>query len=97
MRERIEYLQQGQIRIALPDKEHCDSWEGCTAWKNLPEDEFMDQYGNEVLAQYNIPTAEEIEQMAKWDDLDVLEQDEDEAQIQELGDDAAEDDLVIFD
>lgn len=69
MRERIEYLQQGgRIQIALPAEEFCDTWEKCIGWKNLPEDEFMEKYGDEVLAQYKIPTEEEIVQVQLWDE-----------------------------
>ena len=81
--ERTEYLQQGgRIRIALPEEEFCDTLENCLAWKNLPENEFMEQYGNAVLAYYNIPTPEEIEQLGQWDS-EQHQTDDEEIQIQE--------------
>ena len=44
--------------IALPLREYC----GIPApdWKNMPDDNFMEKYGNEVRAQYNLPTEEEL-------------------------------------
>ncbi|KIK64470.1 hypothetical protein GYMLUDRAFT_56930 [Collybiopsis luxurians FD-317 M1] len=50
--------------VALPLEEDC---EDVTEWKNLSEDDFMDLYGNDVLKQYNIPTAEEIAQLDEYE------------------------------
>ena len=44
------------------------------AWKNLPEKEFMEKYGNAVLKQYNIPTKEELEQLEEYDEQDEEEE-----------------------
>jgi hypothetical protein len=63
VRERLDYLAGGGICIALPPEESCQTWEGCSEWKNLPETEFMERYGNVVLKEYNIPTEEEVDQI----------------------------------
>src|SRR5258708_3899895 len=66
VRERFEYSE-GGIAVGLPLETHCDTLAKCTAWKNLPEEEFMEKYGNDVLAQYHMPTDEEIAQLKKYD------------------------------
>jgi hypothetical protein len=63
--ERADFMT-GGIKVALPLAEHCDTWEKCREWKNLPEEQFMEKYGNVVLAQYEMPTDEEIEQFKRW-------------------------------
>lgn len=68
VRERLNYMGQGPVSVALPLEEHCQTWEDCARWKNLSEDEFMASYGNAVLAQYNLPTEEERQQMEEWDE-----------------------------
>jgi len=51
--------------IALPLAEHCGSLTDMIAnppdWKNMPEAEFMETYGNAVQAKYNLPTEEELD------------------------------------
>jgi hypothetical protein len=60
-KEQYMYAKNG---VALPLEEHC---EDVTEWKNLSEDDFMDLYSNDVLKQYNIPTAEEIAQLDEYE------------------------------
>ena len=36
-------------------------------WNSLPETEFMQQYGNKVMEQYNIPTQQELDEIAAYD------------------------------
>jgi hypothetical protein len=67
VRERADYLKKG-VRIALPLPEYCNTWEACAKWKNLPEKEFMLTYGNAVLEQYDIPTAEELAQLDSYNE-----------------------------
>jgi hypothetical protein len=56
--------------VALPEL-----WESI-AWRQLDDDEFMERHGNRILAQYQIPTEEEIEAMTRameeddWDEPD---------------------------
>ena len=59
--ECLDYVEHGYIGLHLV--EHCQTWERCSLWKNLPEEEFMERYGNSVLEQYKMPTKEEIEQL----------------------------------
>lgn len=93
VRERMEYLEQGgSIKIALPAEELCRTWKDCLAWKNLPEDEFMTNYGDAVLAEYNIPTAEEIERIQQYDNLQNQETVDDEDDDNEDDDDEDNDD-----
>jgi hypothetical protein len=73
VRERLDYIEHG-IHIGLPLEEHCRTWEQCDLWKNLPEEEFMERYGNAVLGLYKMPTKEEIEQLRQWEkELEDLE------------------------
>ncbi|KIM38756.1 hypothetical protein M413DRAFT_75795, partial [Hebeloma cylindrosporum] len=65
VQERVEYTM-GGIKVALPFEEHCDTLAKCTAWKNLPEAEFMERYGNDVLAQYQMPTEAEKAQLLRY-------------------------------
>ena len=60
--ECLDYIEHG-IHIGLPPEEHCQTWVQCNSCKNLPEEEFMERYGNEVLVLYRMPTKEEIEQL----------------------------------
>ena len=46
--------------IALPLPEHCESLDPPPEWKAMPEAEFMEKYGNQVRAKYNLPTEEEL-------------------------------------
>ncbi|KAJ7265145.1 hypothetical protein C8J57DRAFT_1025431, partial [Mycena rebaudengoi] len=48
-----------KVCIALPLERHLDQKD----WKNMSEKRFMKKYGNDVLALYNLPTAEELEQI----------------------------------
>lgn len=78
LRQRANIIKNG-IVIALPLQKHCETWEQCAKWKNLPEDQFMEKFGNEVLKLYKMPTAEELEQLGKWDE----DTDESEAEVEE--------------
>ena len=64
--ERFEYSK-GSITVSLPLETYCDTLAKCVAWKNLLEEEFMEKYGNDVLAQYHMPTNEEIAQLKQYD------------------------------
>ena len=75
VRDKLQYLS-GGIRIALPAVQHCDTWEKCAEWKNLPRNEFFDKYIEEVLKDYNIPTEEEVEQFEDWEEVARREQEE---------------------
>jgi len=77
--EHAEYMARG-IEVALPLPEHCQTWDQCREWKRLGKAEFMQKYGNAVLAQYEMPTAEDIEryQLLQKDDTDSDEEDDDD-------------------
>ena len=84
VRERVEYSA-GGIAVGLPLETYCDTLAKCAAWKNLPEEEFMEKYGNDVLAQYHMPTDAEIAQLEEYeageedeeiDLMDNMDQDE---------------------
>jgi len=77
--ECLDYIEHG-IRIGLPLVGHCQTWEQCSLWKNLPEEEFMERYGNAVLEQYKMPSKEEIEQLRQWEE--ELEELDLEAQLE---------------
>jgi hypothetical protein len=81
VQERVDYMANG-IKVALPLEKYCDTLEKCAQWKNLPEKEFMEKYGNEVLEQYHMPTEEEKEQIRQYDageeeeeEIDPMEED----------------------
>ena len=70
--EHFEYSK-GGITVSLPLEMYCDTLAKCMAWKNLLEEEFIEKYGNDVLAQYHMPTNEEIAQLKQYN---VGEEDE---------------------
>ncbi|KAJ7105552.1 hypothetical protein C8R44DRAFT_806431 [Mycena epipterygia] len=71
---RHTYAKKGAI--ALPLEEHLMKKD----WKNMDEATFMKKYGNDVLALYDLPTAEEMAQVNKNlqsdDEDDALDDDE---------------------
>ena len=84
VRERVEYTT-GGITVGLPLEMHCDTLAKCVEWKNLPEKEFMEKYGNDVLAQYHMPTEAEKTQLLEYeageedeeiDPMDYMDEDE---------------------
>ena len=85
VRERVEYTA-GGIIVGLPLEKYCDTLAKCAEWKNLPEKEFMEKYGNDVLAQYHMPTEAEITQLLEYeggeeddediDQMDYMDEDE---------------------
>jgi hypothetical protein len=77
VRERVEYTA-GGISVGLPLEKHCDTLAKCAEWKNLPEEEFMEKYGNDVLAQYQMPTEAEIDQLAEYEAGEEEEEEEEE-------------------
>lgn len=92
--ERIRYEECG---VALPP----ESVRGNTVmehsvWKNMSDKEFMEKYGNEVKAQYLIPSQEEIDRIAAYEaEADAIaanyEGDYDDDDEEEDGDDIEED------
>ncbi len=52
--------------IALPLEKFCKTWDDIVKWKDLPDEEFMKAYGDEVLKQYIIPTAQQIEEYEQY-------------------------------
>ena len=57
----------GGITVGLPLEQYCDTLTKCAEWKNLPEKEFMEKYGNDVLAQYYMPTQAELDQLTEYE------------------------------
>jgi len=84
LRERANYVKNGII-VALPLEEHCNTWEKCVVWKNLPEEEFMEKFGNAVLERYHIPTEEELAQLEAWDNEDGENEDEIDDELNDGG------------
>ncbi|KIK69736.1 hypothetical protein GYMLUDRAFT_236218 [Collybiopsis luxurians FD-317 M1] len=72
---RAKYAANG---VALPLKDHCEDPEEIALWKNMNEEEFMQKYGNDVLALYNLPTQEELDQMNDYNSESRDEDEEDE-------------------
>ncbi|KAJ7086898.1 hypothetical protein B0H15DRAFT_950406 [Mycena belliarum] len=65
--------------VALPAMRHWLNGKVPNKFKTMDGTHFMAVYGNEVLAQYNIPTEEEIEQMrANGEDPDGHDDDDDD-------------------
>lgn len=56
VQEKAMYINTG---VAFPLGKFCND-ENASKWAKMPAKEFMEKYGNEVLAQYNLPTPEEI-------------------------------------
>lgn len=94
IREKARYADTG---VAFPLEKHCSSEEDIAKWKKMSASEFMKTYGKEVLALYEIPTQEEIDQIpdsdededesdnedTEYEDEDVDEEDEVEMEVQE--------------
>ena len=76
IRERAQYVKNGTY-VALPTAELCASWDECEKWKSMQEKEFMAKYGDEVQAEYKLPTPYELERLEQQDDKD----DEDEPDV----------------
>ncbi|KIY60527.1 hypothetical protein CYLTODRAFT_460749, partial [Cylindrobasidium torrendii FP15055 ss-10] len=58
--DRAHYAKNG---IALPLPEHCTTWDKVCEWKNLPDEEFMEQYGNKKMELYRVPTEAQVAQL----------------------------------
>ncbi|KAJ6578419.1 hypothetical protein B0H19DRAFT_1020685 [Mycena capillaripes] len=54
--EKAMYINTG---VAFPLGKFCND-KNASKWAKMPAKEFMEKYGNEVLAQYNLPTPDEI-------------------------------------
>lgn len=61
-RERADCWDNG---VAFPSVEHCQTWEDIQKWVDLPKEEFMEKYGEEVLARYRRPTDVQLERLEK--------------------------------
>lgn len=77
--QKAAYMRGREITVALPLERFCKTWEDCRLWKSLSEDDFMTQYGVDVLALYDIPSAIELERAAA-EDWDDDEDDEDDGE-----------------
>ncbi|KIK60589.1 hypothetical protein GYMLUDRAFT_59360 [Collybiopsis luxurians FD-317 M1] len=52
--------------VALPLEQHCQVQGEVESWKNMKEEEFVEAYGNAVLALYHILTQKELDQMDEY-------------------------------
>lgn len=79
LRERVDIIgrDRSNLIVALPKEEFC-TWEHHRKWKTLSDSDFMQQFGNVVLDEYEIPTEEEIEQLEQWEAQDELNELEEE-------------------
>ena len=59
--------------IALPLAERCSSLDPPPDWKNMPVTEFMEKYGNDVRAKYDLPTEAELKVLYNEEDEENLE------------------------
>ncbi|KAG6913893.1 hypothetical protein DXG01_003672 [Tephrocybe rancida] len=66
LREQAQLVKHG-VRVALPTADLCATWEQCSVWKNLSDSDFMLQYGNTVLADYNLPTEEDLKRLEEFE------------------------------
>ena len=76
----VEYTV-GGISVSLPLESIVILLAKCAKWKNLLEKEFMEKYGNDVLAQYHMPIEAEIDQLTEYEAGE-----EDEEEKEEEGD-----------
>ncbi|KAL1687026.1 hypothetical protein GGG16DRAFT_63080 [Schizophyllum commune] len=85
LRDRVEYLgsRKGCARVGLPKPEFCKTWADISKWIHLSEDEFMAKYGDDVLAEYAIPTDAQIAMIEKGEDAVPEESDEDTEEEEE--------------
>lgn len=75
VKDRAAYVDNG---VALPVPEICVDGAKIKEWKNLPYDKFMEKFGNDTLALYNLPTEAEMEQLDEYEDDDDDQDDDDQ-------------------
>jgi hypothetical protein len=68
--ERTRYINTG---VALPLAQFAFD-ESHKEWKTMGKKDFMAKYGNDVLKQYNVPSAEELDAFANTDDVEDKEE-----------------------
>lgn len=60
--QKAQYLNaDGTPTIVLPTEQHCSSWAACDTWKCYSEAKFLQKYGADVLALYQVPTEKELD------------------------------------
>ncbi|KAJ7029892.1 hypothetical protein C8F04DRAFT_962372 [Mycena alexandri] len=74
-REKAMYVDTG---VAFPLEKFCND-QDVTKWAKMPAKQFMEKYGNDVLAQYNLPTPEEIAALGLDKDYDADDDSDDES------------------
>jgi len=74
LREHAMYMNNG---VALPLPQHCQSADDIRRWRKLSTKKFMEEYGNDVLDLYDIPTEEELERLDRNEDEDDEDDEED--------------------
>ncbi|KAJ7498434.1 hypothetical protein B0H11DRAFT_1800815 [Mycena galericulata] len=74
IQEKAMYIRTG---VAFPLPQFCNN-DNVADWIKMPAKEFMRKYGNDVLAQYNIPTAEQLAAMGMDDAAEGAEDADDE-------------------
>lgn len=67
--ERTRYIHTG---VAFPLAKYVKAPEHA-GWKKMNAEKFMEKYGKEVLAQYNIPSEEEIAEYEMNEEMDIPE------------------------
>jgi hypothetical protein len=83
LKERARYANTG---VAFPLADFAFD-EGHDGWKTMGKKDFMEMYGNDVLAQYDVPTQEEMDTIPDSDvdddeDIEInLEDTDDEAEM----------------
>lgn len=76
VREKAMYMDTG---VAFPLPQFCTA-EHVDKWAKLPAKEFMAKFGKDVLAQYNLPTPEEIAALGLENDSDKANDGDDESE-----------------
>jgi len=79
LKERARYVKTG-VAFPLVDFAFDEVHDG---WKTMGKKDFMEMYGNDVLAQYDVPSAEEIETIP---DSDVDDDEEVEIDLEDTDD-----------
>lgn len=83
LKERARYVNTG---VAFPLEEFAFD-EAHDDWKTMGKKEFMEMYGNDVLDQYDIPSAEEIDGLP---DSDADDEEEVEIDLEDTDDEEDE-------
>ncbi|KAJ6450953.1 hypothetical protein C8R47DRAFT_1170681 [Mycena vitilis] len=90
LKERARYVKTG---VAFPLKDFVFD-EAHDDWKTMGKKEFMEKYGDDVLDQYDLPSAEEIDALP---DSDAEDEEEEEINLEDTEDEEDDEEMEVDD